>query len=139
LECPGIFIAPGVPDGWTASGRPGEFYELEPPGKSAAIHISVYSRNGRPLGDQEARDMLAQFLARVLGATGGQIHVADDGSGQRASSRLTTPDESAELQEWLATCIVWPETMLMCSCVASPGHDSLTEAEQMFASIAPAP
>ena len=139
LECPGVFVAPAVPDGWTATGRPGEFYQLEPPSKDAAIHISVYGRKDRPLIDQEARDTLIKFLARALGSTGGEIRALDEGPRQqRAFSRLTKSDESGELQEWFAACIVWPKTMLICSCVASPGHDSITEAEHMFASITPA-
>jgi hypothetical protein len=128
-----------VPDGWTASGRSGEFYELQPPSKDAAIHISVYSRDGRPLGDQEARDMLAQFLTRTLGSTAGQIRALNEGPRQqRAFSQLAKSGESGELEEWLIACILWPETMLICSFVAGPGHDSLTEAERMFASITPA-
>lgn len=79
LECPGVFIAPLVPEGWTASGQPGRFYELEPPSKDAAIHISVYARDGRPLGDHEARDMLAKFMTSALGSTTGQIRALDEG------------------------------------------------------------
>ena len=139
LECPGVFSATEVPDGWAASGQPGQFYELEPPSKDAAIHISVYSRDGRPLGDHEARDMLAKFMARALGLTAGQIRVLDEQPRQqRAFAHLSTPDESGELQEWLTACILWPSTMLLCSFVASPGHGSLTEAERMFVSITPA-
>lgn len=128
-----------MPDGWTASGRPGEFYELEPPSKDAAIHISVYSRDGRPLEGHEARDMLAQFLTRALGSTGGEIRALDEGpKQQRAFSQVTRPDESGEPQEWFTACILWPATMLMCTFTARPGHRSFREAEQMFASIAPA-
>ena len=138
LECPGIFIATAVPDGWTASGRPGEFYELQPADNDGAIHISVYGRDGHPLTDNESRDMLAKFLGHVLGATEGQIRVLDERpTQQRAFARLTHTDESGELQEWFTACIVWPKTMLMCSFVGRPGLSSLKQAERMFASITP--
>jgi hypothetical protein len=139
LECPGVFIAPLVPDGWTASGQPGTFYELEPPSQDAAIHISVYGRDGRALGEHEARDTLAKFVASALGSTTGQIRALDEGPRQqRAFSQLNKPDDSGELKEWLTACILWPEAMLICSFVANPNHSSLREAERMFASIAPA-
>jgi len=138
LECPGVFIA-AVPDGWTASGRPGEFYELQPPGNDAAVHISVYNRDGQPLRDHEARDVLALFLNRALGSAGGEIRALAEGPAQqRAFARLTKATESGELTGWFTACIIWPKSMLICSFAGSPGHSSVAPAERMFASIAPA-
>ena len=89
LECPDIFVAPFVPEGWTASARPGEFYELEPPTKDAAIHISVYRRNPGPLKAHEARDLLTAFVSKAIGAEQGQVNELDEGpKQQRAFSRL---------------------------------------------------
>jgi hypothetical protein len=86
LECPGVFIAPGVPEGWTASGQSGEFCELQPSAQDVAIHISVDGRERQPLRDHKARDMLAQFMNRALGAARGQIRDFGDGPGEQRAS-----------------------------------------------------
>lgn len=83
LECPGVFGAL-VPDGWTATGRPGEFYQLEPPSRDAAAHISVYGREGK-LRDHEARDLLAAFVSKAIGASGGQIRELNEGQKQQGA------------------------------------------------------
>jgi hypothetical protein len=138
LECPDVFNAPFVPDGWTASGRPGQFYQLEPPTNDAAIHISVYERNDGPLKDHEARDALAAFLTKAILTSHGEIRALDEGrKQQRAFSRFIRADEDGEPEEWLTACIIWPRHMLICTFNSAPGHIDLPAAERMFASIAP--
>jgi hypothetical protein len=139
LECQGVFVAPFVPEGWTASGTPGEFYELLPPDGAAAIHISVYRRADRPMGESEARDMLAAFLAKIVDGPGVEIRVLHEGrKQQRAFSRLIHQSEEHGPTEWFAACIMWPKHMLMCSYNSPPGQGDLPAAERMFASIYPA-
>jgi len=136
LECPGVFVAPIVPEGWAASGTPGEFYELLPPEGPGAIHISVYRRPDLPMEENEARDMLARFLAKL--GPGGEIRVVNDGrKQQRAFSRLIHHSEEGEPTEWFTACIVWPKHMLMCSYNSPPGQGDLPAAERMIASIYP--
>jgi hypothetical protein len=136
LECPGVFVAPFVPEGWTASGTPGEFYELVPPDGVGAIHISVYRRPDRPMEENEARDMLARFLAKL--APVGEIRIVNDGrKQQRAFSRLIHQSEEGEPTEWFTACIIWPKHMLMCSYNSPLGQGDLPAAERMFASIDP--
>jgi hypothetical protein len=138
LECPGVFLAPLVPDGWTATGDPGRSYELVPPGGGALAQISVYHRPKRPIPEHEARDMVASFMNKALGATGGEIRVvAKSRKERRAISRYTRPGSDGEPVEWFVVGIVWPATMLMCSCSARPGDPALTDAERMLASIVP--
>ena len=134
LECPGVFLAPFVPEGWTASGEPGSFYQLEPPTQDAAIQISVYAKRDPGIGESAARDLLATFLTKAVGTTGGEIRVLDERPGQqRAFSRFTHPLDDGTPQHWFTACIVWPEHMLMCSYVG--GERDLEAAEAMLASI----
>jgi hypothetical protein len=138
LECPGVFLAPFVPEGWTASGTPGEFYELVPPEGSGAIHISVYRRPELPIQQGEARDMLAAFLAEGIQAASNEIRVISEGRGQqRAFSQLIHPNEDGELTQWFAACIIWPKHMLICTYNSPSGDGDLPAAERMFASICP--
>ena len=137
LECPGVFVAPYVPEGWTASGTPGEFYQLVPPAGQGAVHISVYRRPDRPIEENEARDMLAAFLTKAVRAPSGEIRVVQDGrSEQRAYSRLRQSDEDGP-NEWFTACIMWPKHMLICSYNSPPAQGDLPAAERMFASIYP--
>jgi hypothetical protein len=137
LECAGVFTAPFVPDGWTASGRPGEFYELVAPDGAAAIYISVYQRPDRPMEEHEARDALLVFLTKSIKSSGGEIRVLRDGPQQRAFSRSVKADKDGNPREWFAACIMWPQYMLLCTYNAAPDSGHFPAAERMIASIFP--
>jgi hypothetical protein len=138
LECPGVFVAPLVPDGWTATGRPEEFYQLEPSDGAASTQISVYRRASGPLREHEARDLVAAFVHKAIGSLRGEIRVVTRRrTEQRACSRCTHPGEDGEPVDWFVMGIVWPATVLMCSYNGMPGDPAMGDAERMLASIVP--
>lgn len=137
LDGDGIFTVPLVPDGWTAWSQNG-CYQLSPPAQDAAVTISPYQRSPNPLRDHEARDALGAFLTHALHTDTGQIlEMPAEPRQQRAFCRTVT-DASDEPTEWFIGCIIWPETMLMCTFNGRPGHPEFRTAEQMIASIIPA-
>jgi hypothetical protein len=139
LECPGVFTVPFIPESWVATGRPGEFYQIEPPESGAAVHISVYSRPQESIGEHEARDLVAAFATKAVGVAGSEIRVPRNSPAeQRAYSRFTRPNEDGASSDWFVACIVWPHAMLMCSYNGPAGHTAYAEAERMLASIFPA-
>jgi len=136
LECPGVFTMPFVPDDWTATSD-GRLYELQPPTRDAAVHVSVY-RSSTPTTPEpgQAEAFLKRF---VYGSPPeGEVQVVvipQEGHEQRAFAKYRNRAGDGSINEWFAGCIVWPSAMLMCSCNASPGHPALKQGEAMIASI----
>lgn len=133
LEVPGSFTML-VPDGWSATRSDGT-YELTRPGDDGAAHVSVYERDGRPLSDEEAEGVLAQFVSRAGTGDLPAITVLDEGRSQRRAVARFTSDADGQVLGWVAFVVIWPERMLLCSCTAAPSSPMLAEAEQMFATI----
>jgi hypothetical protein len=136
IECPGVFTMPFVPDGWTAT-LDGNLYELQPPTRDAALHISVYRRSP-PAEAQpgQAEAFLKRFVhGRPPDGDAKFIVLPQNGHEQRAFAKYRNRGDDGTISEWFAACIVWPSAMLMCSCNAAPGHSALTEGEVMIASI----
>jgi hypothetical protein len=135
LECRGVFVAPFVPVGWAGSREGERTYALESPNGDSAIHISVYTREPRPITGDDAHDMLHTFLTKSVGTTTAQIDVIDRRPDeQRAFSRFSHALESgAPAARWYATCIVWPEHMLMGTYIGT--ERQLAEGEKMLSSI----
>jgi hypothetical protein len=138
LECPGVFTMPFVPEGWTAtSDREHTFFELQPPSRDAAVHVSVYRRTEpRPLADGDAETLLMKFVARRPTEGSPQVVAPPPvGDEHRAFARYVNRDDGGQLWEWFAACILWPSAMLICSCNGKPGNGVLRDAETMIASI----
>lgn len=126
-----------IPDGWTAISEGGmTFFELQPPSKDAAVHISVYHRNPLPLRPEEAKTLLVKFMGTSpKGGLPRFVIIPDEPDEQRAFARYRARDDAGVVREWFAGCIVWPTAMLLCSCNAVPGTSALGDGERMIASI----
>lgn len=133
LEVPNAFTML-VPDGWSATHADGT-YELTRPGDDGAAHVSVYERNGEPLSDDEAADVLRQFISSTGTTQNPEVTVLNEGTGQRrAVARFSSEDEGRTFG-WIAFAVIWSERMMLCSCTSAVGSPMLAEAEQMFATI----
>ena len=136
LECAGVFTMPLVPDAWSATSEGDSFFELQPPTRDAAVHISVYRRSPSRLQPGQAEILLRKFVdRRPADGTARVTVVPQVGEEQRAFAKYRNRTDDGTLTEWFAGCILWPSAMLMCSCNASPGHAALKEGEVMIASI----
>ena len=58
LECPETFKLPFVPDDWSAVAVNPGLYELQPPDRRAAVHISIYRRAESAVQGRWLRSML---------------------------------------------------------------------------------
>lgn len=140
LECPGVFSLV-LPEGWSVTGEHGKRYELlRPSHSSGALHISIYQRNGTPVTEAEAHDLLSRFLDNLTVTDGGEVLILAESDAQhRAVSRSRTLDpESGNEFGVLAFLVLWKSHFLICTCTDEPDSPLLDEAEQLFASIAPA-
>lgn len=138
LECPGVFTVPFVPKEWTATAKKDmTFFELQPATKDAAVHISVHHRSApSALQPGQAEAFLRRFMnAEPVEGNPQLVTLPQDGDEQRAFAKYRYRDAEGRLSEWFAGCILWPTTMLMCSCNAAPGSQRLDEGERMIASI----
>lgn len=137
LELPGVFTLV-LPEGWyvTVSGKT---YELIPPDRSGALHISVYENQARITSEEIARDLTARFVKMFRPEDEVEIHLLVEDSDQcRSVARfVSTAAESGETFSILVFMILWPASYLMCSCTAPVGAELVDEAEMLFASIAP--
>lgn len=135
LDVPGVF-AMLVPDGWTAS-QSGRTYELTRQGDNGAVHISMYERDGSPLGDDEAAGLISRFIGSVEPEWAGESRVLKESRKQhRAVAHFRAANDDGEF-DWLAFVVLWPRTFLLCTATAQPGSPLPKEAETMFASIYP--
>lgn len=65
LECDGVFQVV-LPDGWTVTGKPGDYYDVVPPAdQDLAVNISVY-----PVSKAIRAEGSAQLLRRFVASTG---------------------------------------------------------------------
>jgi hypothetical protein len=136
LECPGVFTVPLIPEGWTATSEGDSFFELQPPDREAAVHISVYRREPVALEPGQAESYLRKFVERRPPDDPVSVRVVPgEQDEERAFAKYRNRSDDGKLTEWFAGCILWPAAMLMCSCNAPPGHEALKEAEIMIASI----
>ncbi|MEV0286467.1 MULTISPECIES: hypothetical protein [unclassified Kribbella] len=133
LEVPGTFTML-VPEGWNAS-QDGRTYELTRPGEDGAVHVSVYDRDGSPLGEDEAGRLASRFIERAVVSDSVAVTVLkEDQSQHRAVARFTS-DGDGSAYAWLVFLVLWRERFLICSCNAVPDSSLLDEAERMFATI----
>jgi hypothetical protein len=136
LECPGVFTMPFVPDGWTATSDGDSFYELQPPSRQAAVHISVYHRAPSALEPGQAQGFLRKFVDQRPPEGDVQLtSMPPQEDEQRAFAKYRNRNDDGNLTEWFAACILWRSAMLMCSCNGMPGDAALKEGEVMIASI----
>lgn len=138
LECPGVFTVPFVPQEWTATAeKDRSFFELQPATKDAAVHISVYQRNAATgLQPGQAEAFLRRFInGKPMEGNPQLVVLPQEGDEQRAFAKYRRRDAEGGLSEWFVACILWPATMLMCSCNAAPGSRRLDEGQRMIASI----
>ena len=138
LECPGVFTMPFVPEGWTVTSEDGHsFFELQPPGRDAAVHISVYRRRiPTPLADGDVEAHLMKFVRlRPTEGSPTVVVVPPEPDEHRAFAKYLNRNDDGRLTAWFAACILWPSAMLICSCNAAPGHPALKDGEIMIASI----
>jgi hypothetical protein len=136
LEVPGVFTMPFVPDGWTATANGDSFFELEPPDRSAAVHISIYRREPTALVPGQAQSYLDRFIYQSpTDGTPSVVVLPAEGQEQRVFATYRRRMEGGNLHDWFAGCILWPSAMLMCSCNAAPGNGALKQGETMIASI----
>jgi hypothetical protein len=137
LQCAGVFTL-HLDEGWNVTGTPGKFYELTRPREDAALHISVYERRPVPLAAAEPQSLMASFVANLKPDERVQIRVLPESDAQiRAVAACTATDASGKVFAWLIFLILWKSHFLMCSGNGPPGAALLTEAEMLFASIAP--
>jgi hypothetical protein len=81
----------------------------------------VYERDGSPLGDDEAADLLSRLVPTAAGA--GATYSARDLKENRRQHRAVTTFTAANegiTFEWLAFGILWRARFLVCSCTAAP-------------------
>lgn len=136
LECPDTFTLPFVPDDWIAVAVNPSLYELQPPDKRAAVHISIYRRPESALSPGGAEGFLERFVSATKPE--GQVHtirVPPTPREQRVFAKYQARADAGVVFEWFAACILWPTAMLIGSCNATPGDPILGTAVTMIASI----
>jgi hypothetical protein len=133
LVCDGVFELV-LPEGWSASGRPGHWYDVTPDRGGLELNISVFDR---ALAQSRAPAELVRQFARTTGLEDVDelpVLAPDDEATERRHFTSFTHDG----RRWFVGLLAFPGGVVLASSNCADGDDgAFATGERLVASIAP--